>query len=165
MGWSIFSKKRTKTGGIVVKTNSFVRFLKEIDDPRNHFEINLPLKGSQDFWVHRFPPKNERMNSFLLLCDMFSFVFWRKSTTPKNRFKINWPLKKKGKKVDLRNSEQLLSGVAKGQLISKRFLEVVDFLKKTNENTSHTSKNELIRSFFGRILAFEISWPLIWRKN
>ena len=23
---------------------------------------------------------------------MFSFVFWRKSMTPKNHFKINWPL-------------------------------------------------------------------------
>ena len=24
--------------------------------------------------------------------DLFSFVFWRKSTTPKNHFKIKWPL-------------------------------------------------------------------------
>ena len=24
--------------------------------------------------------------------DLFSFIFWRKSTTPKNHFKINWPL-------------------------------------------------------------------------
>ena len=37
----------------------------------------------------------------------------------------------------------------KGQLISKRFFEVVDFLQKTNENNSHSSKNEFIRSFFG----------------
>ena len=37
----------------------------------------------------------------------------------------------------------------KGQLISKWFFEVVDFLQKTNENTSHSSKNEFIRSFFG----------------
>ena len=37
------SKKRPKTRRILVKTNSFVRFLEEIDDPINHFEINLPL--------------------------------------------------------------------------------------------------------------------------
>ena len=37
----------------------------------------------------------------------------------------------------------------KGQLISKRFFEVVVFLQKTNENNSHSSKNEFIRSFFG----------------
>ena len=39
--------------------------------------------------------------------------------------------------------------LGKGHLISKWFFEVVDFLQKTNENTSHTSKNEFIRSFFG----------------
>ena len=27
-----------------------------------------------------------------LLCDMFSFVFWKKLKTPKRHFKINWPL-------------------------------------------------------------------------
>ena len=37
----------------------------------------------------------------------------------------------------------------KGQLISKWFFGVVDFLQKTNENKSHSSKSELIRSFFG----------------
>ena len=36
-------KKRTKTIRILVKTNGFVRFLEEIDDLINHFEINLPL--------------------------------------------------------------------------------------------------------------------------
>ena len=36
----------------------------------------------------------------------------------------------------------------KGQLISKIFFEVVYFLQKMNENNSHTSKNEFIRSFF-----------------
>jgi hypothetical protein len=38
---------------------------------------------------------------------------------------------------------------SKGQLISKWFYEVVDFLQITNENNSHSSKSELIRSFFG----------------
>ena len=39
----------------------------------------------------------------------------------------------------------------KVQLISKRFSGLVDFLQKTNKNMSHSSKNEFIRSFFGRI--------------
>ena len=43
---SISSKKRTKTIRILVKTNSFVRFLEEIDDPINHFEIKLPLTAT-----------------------------------------------------------------------------------------------------------------------
>ena len=42
-----------------------------------------------------------------------------------------------------------LGNLVKGQLISKWFFEVVDFLQKTNENNSHSSKNEFIRSFFG----------------
>ena len=37
----------------------------------------------------------------------------------------------------------------KGHLISKWFFGVVDFLQKTNENKSLSSKNEFIRSFFG----------------
>ena len=41
--FNFFQKKRTKTCRIVVKTNSFIRFFEEIDDPQNHFEINLPL--------------------------------------------------------------------------------------------------------------------------
>ena len=40
---SISSKKRTKTRRSVVKTNSFIRFLEEIDDTKNHFEITWPL--------------------------------------------------------------------------------------------------------------------------
>ena len=36
----------------------------------------------------------------------------------------------------------------KGQIISKRFFSGRGFFKKTNENTSHTSKYESISSFF-----------------
>ena len=46
-------------GLIVVKLNSFVCFLEEIDDPKNHFENNWPLaqtlglvgKWSYKFWT------------------------------------------------------------------------------------------------------------------
>ena len=37
---SISSKNRTKTSITVVKSNSFVRFLEEIEDIKKHFEIN-----------------------------------------------------------------------------------------------------------------------------
>ena len=50
------------------------------------------------FWGHRFPPKNERTNSTLLLWYLrltcFRSFFWRKSNDPKNHFEINWPLVK-----------------------------------------------------------------------
>ena len=42
--------------------------------------------------------------------------------------------------------------LVKGRLISKAYCQGRGFSQKTNENTSHTSKNEFIRSFFGRIL-------------
>ena len=42
---SISSKKRTKTRRIVVKTNSFVRFLEEFTAWQFAFEINWPLKN------------------------------------------------------------------------------------------------------------------------
>ena len=35
----------------------------------------------------------KRTNSFLLLCDVFSFIFWKKLKTPKRHFEIIWPLK------------------------------------------------------------------------
>ena len=40
----------------------------------------------------RILPKNEQMNSFLLVCDMFSFVFWENPRPEKKRFEIIWPL-------------------------------------------------------------------------
>ena len=39
----------------------------------------------------------------------------------------------------------------KGQLISKCLFGGFNFFQKMNKNTSHSSKNEFIRSFFGRI--------------
>jgi len=44
----------------------------------------------------------------------------------------------------------------KGQLISKANQSKRGFAQKTNENTSHSSKNEFIRSFFGRILGLTV---------
>ena len=53
---------------------------------------------------------------------------------------------------------------AKGQLISKANQSSRGFSQKTNENTSHISKNEFIRSFLGESsvwrFVFEIKWPL-----
>jgi hypothetical protein len=36
--------------------------------------------------------KKWRMHLFLLTCDVFSFVFWKKLKTPKRHFEIIWPL-------------------------------------------------------------------------
>ena len=41
---SISSNKRTKTSRHSSKKNSFVRFLEEFEDAKNHFEINWPLE-------------------------------------------------------------------------------------------------------------------------
>ena len=111
--------------------NSFVRFLEETSDWKNHFDFVWPLgqgdknrvkllwhlnsiylawllnalrlnqssvkylkvrQNRNDFSSRKFPPKNERTNSLLLLWDLFSFVFWRKLKTSKRHFEINWPL-------------------------------------------------------------------------
>ena len=37
------NENKSTWGIIEVKSNLFVRFLEEIDDPKNHFEINWPL--------------------------------------------------------------------------------------------------------------------------
>ena len=47
---SIPSKKRTKTCRIVVKTNSFVRFLEEFTAWKFALEINWPLVGNIFYW-------------------------------------------------------------------------------------------------------------------
>ena len=41
----------------------------------------------------------------------------------------------------------------KGQIISKRFFVVLNFFQKTNENTSHSGKNEFICSFLEEFMA------------
>ena len=48
----------------------------------------------------------------------------------------------------------------KGQLISKCLFEIVNFLEKTNENRSHSSKVEFISSFFGRNVSLNKSFRL-----
>ena len=37
------NENKSTWGIIVVKSNLFIRFLEETDDPKNHFEINWPL--------------------------------------------------------------------------------------------------------------------------
>ena len=50
-----------------------------------------------------------------------------------------------------RKEQARLLPIAKGQLISKCLFGVFNFFQKTNKNTSHRSKNELIHSSLGRI--------------
>ena len=42
---------------------------------------------------------------------------------------------------------------SKGQIISKCLFGVFNFFQKTNKNTSHTSKTELIHSFLEELTA------------
>ena len=44
------------------------------------------------FEVINFLQKTNVQLRFYYLVELFLFVFWRKSATPKNLFKINWPL-------------------------------------------------------------------------
>ena len=46
----------------------------------------------------------------------------------------------------------------KGQIISKGLFGVLEFSQKTNERIRHSSKNEFIRSFFGRIWGHQKSF-------
>ena len=49
---------------------------------------------------------------------------------------------------------------AKGQLISKWFFDVFDFLQKPNENKYHSSKVEFVRSFFERNVGLKKSFQI-----
>ena len=43
------------------------------------------------------------------------------------------------------------SNYVKGQIVSKELFGVLEFSQKTNERIRHSSKNEFVRSFFGKI--------------
>ena len=51
---------------------------------------------------------------------------------------------------------QVVNFSIKGQVISKGFFGVFNFFQKTNENISHSIRNEFICSFFGRIHSLTI---------
>ena len=53
------------------------------------YKSQLFSKATGQPWILS---KTKQINLFLLLCDMFSFVFWKKLKTPKRHFNINWPL-------------------------------------------------------------------------
>ena len=44
----------------------------------------------------RILQKNEQMNSFLLVCNVFSLVFWANPRPEKKCFEITWPLVEAG---------------------------------------------------------------------
>ena len=52
----------------------------------------------------------------------------------------------------------LSSKSSKGQIISKGLLDVLKFSQKTNERIRRSSKNEFVRSFFGRIRGYQKSF-------
>ena len=54
------NENKSTWGIIVVKSNSFVPFLEEIDDLKNHFEINWPLAGRQKPFLFKFTYKERK---------------------------------------------------------------------------------------------------------
>ena len=48
--------------------------------------------------------------------------------------------------------------MAKGQIITKGIFGVLKFSQKTNERIRRSSKNEFVRSFFGRIRGYQKSF-------
>ena len=50
--------------------------------------------------------KKRKMKSFLLLCNVFSFIFWKKLKTPRKPFENTWLLAKQNKKVTIFLNEQ-----------------------------------------------------------
>ena len=72
---TLFAQKRT----LLFKLSSNLK-------NRNTIDIDI-VKGQlilKKIVKPRILPKNERMNSFLLVCDVFSFVFWENPRPEKN---------------------------------------------------------------------------------
>ena len=66
--------------------------------PNFYKKNNYPVRQSRNVvFKPMILPKNEQTNSFLLLCDVFSFVFWKKLKIPKWHFKIIRPFPWKSK--------------------------------------------------------------------
>ena len=81
-------------------------------------------------------PKNEGMNSFLLLCNMFLFIFWKKLKSPKRHFEINWPLTflhVEGQKVISSPSFKL----------HNQYYHIIPGNKLNNNNDDHHQKQTL----------------------
>ena len=63
------NENKSICGIIVVKSNLFVRFLEEIDDPKKLFEINWPLVETQNQLIvvctyFRFPPQKTHLLTY-----------------------------------------------------------------------------------------------------
>ena len=82
---SISSKKRTKTSITVVKLNSFVRFLEEIEDTKNLFEIIRPLLAKE---IHYSILHKSLFQLFCLMCGSPYIKFQNFSTYRLTTFKI-----------------------------------------------------------------------------
>ena len=86
-------------------------------------------------------------------------------------FKINWKLynpyyfhsypwhslssSMNKQSIALRYSGRLCLFDSKGQIISKGLFGILEFSQKTNERICHSSKNECVRLFFGRIRGYQ----------
>ena len=64
------------------------------------------------------------------------------------------------KKIISYNYFYLFFPICKGQIISKWFFGVFDFLQKTNKNKYHSSKVQFVCSFIGRNVSLKKSFRL-----
>ena len=112
---------------------------------RNHNQNGRTRRGRED---GRSPP------SPLLGFDKFGkYIYYNqggKLCPPQNNlhlriFRASYTI---GYFMNISTISIFLLELLKGQIISKCLFGVFNFFQKTNENTSHSSKNEFIRSFF-----------------
>ena len=134
----------------------------------------LQAKGQiilKRFFLAEDSPK-KRTKTRRILVKMNSFVcFLGESSAWQFAFEINWPLEgfRDNPTYPISNPDGhdrevyffvgkrlTFYRLLKGQIISKSFFSGRGFFQKMNKYTSHTSKNEFIRSFFGRILGLTI---------
>ena len=113
------------------------------------------------FFIH-WENWNKSCNVFFLICPLllaavYNILKWVISDIVRKCWIFISIYNKNYQSEEIRWLNEIwVSRQGKGQIISKRFLAGRGFSQKTNENTLHTSKNELIRSFFGRILGLMI---------
>ena len=95
-------------------------------------------------------PKNNRIDTVAIITLINSVRNAKVSKSQKEIILFSFLSKNKRK--------SFLDSAPKGQLISEANQSSRGFSQKTHENTSHSSKTEFIRSFFGRILGLTVSF-------
>ena len=109
------------------------------------------------FYKDRLRPLCPLGKIFHTLLKNLALVLWYLSNEYK---RVEWlPVPKMSNTDDqifLTKKQCIFCILVKGQLILKCLFGVFNFFQKLKKNTSHSSKNEFIHSFFGRIQGLTI---------